>query len=37
MNDKVILYDSKLKMFTDFDGNLIGIRGKLIFPRTGGA
>lgn len=36
MNDNGILYDSKLKVFTDFDGNVIDIKGKLIFPRTGG-
>lgn len=37
MNNNGILYDSKLKIFTDFDGNIIDIKGKLIFPRTGGA
>ena len=36
MNNTGMLYDSKLKIFTDFDGNIIDIKGKLIFPRTGG-
>ena len=30
-----ILYDSKLKVFTDFEGKIIDIKDKLIFPRTG--
>ena len=35
MNQNGILYDNKLKIFTDFDGNIIDIKSKLIFPRTG--
>lgn len=35
MNQNGILYDNKLKVFTDFDGNIIDIKSKLIFPRTG--
>lgn len=30
-----ILYDSELKIFTDFSGNKIDINEKVLFPRTG--
>ena len=35
MNNNGILYDNKLKKFMDFDGNIVDIKNKLIFPRTG--
>lgn len=35
INGTGIQYDSVLKKITDFEGNIIDIKGKLIFPRTG--
>lgn len=35
MSSNGILYDSELKVFTDFEGKIIDIKDKLIFPRTG--
>jgi len=35
MNNNGILYDNELKKFMDFDGNIVDIKNKLIFPRTG--
>lgn len=37
MKQNGILYDSKLKVFTDFEGKSLDINGLTIFPRTGGA
>lgn len=37
INGNGILYDSKLKKFMDYSENIIDIKGKLIFPRTGAA
>ena len=35
INKNGILYDSDLKVFTDFSGNTIDITNQVIFPRTG--
>lgn len=34
-NGNGMLYDSSLKKFIDYEGNIINIKDKLVFPRTG--